>query len=72
MKISEIKSLSVAELNARVKELNMELFNLRFSNASRNLANPVQIRNVKREIARVKTVSREKELSSANGGYEGK
>ena len=50
----------------------MELFNLRFSNASRNLANPVQIRNVKREIARVKTVIREKELSSANGGYDGK
>lgn len=72
MNISEIKSLSVAELNARVKELNMELFNLRFSNASRNLANPVQIRNVKREIARVKTVIREKELSSANGGYDGK
>lgn len=72
MKISEIKSLSVAELNARVKELNMELFNLRFSNASRNLANPVQIRNVKREIAIVKTVIREKELSSANGGYDGK
>lgn len=72
MKISEIKSLSVAELNARVKELNMELFNLRFSNASRNLENPVQIRNVKREIARVKTVIREKELSSANGGYDGK
>ncbi len=72
MKISEIKSLSIAELNARVKELNMELFNLRFSNASRNLANPVQIRNVKREIARVKTVIREKELSSANGGYDGK
>lgn len=72
MKISEIKSLSIAELNAREKELNMELFNLRFSNASRNLANPVQIRNVKREIARVKTVIREKELSSANGGYDGK
>ncbi len=72
MKISEIKSLSIAELNARVKELNMELFNLRFSNASRTLANPVQIRNVKREIARVKTVIREKELSSANGGYDGK
>lgn len=72
MKISEIKSLSIAELNAREKELNMELFNLRFSNASRNLANPVQIRNVKREIARVKTVIREKELSSANGGRDGK
>ena len=60
----------MAELNAKVKELNMQLFNLRFSNASRNLASPVQIRNIKREIARVKTVIREKEL--ANGGNNGK
>ena len=72
MKTSEIKSLTQSELNARLKELNMELFNLRFSNASRNLANPVQIRNVKREIARVKTVIREKELAGANGGNDGK
>ncbi len=72
MKISEIKTLTPTELNARLKELNMELFNLRFSNASRNLANPVQIRNVKREIARVKTVIREKELAGANGGNDGK
>ncbi len=72
MKISEIKTLTQSELNARLKELNMELFNLRFSNASRNLANPVQIRNVKREIARVKTVIREKELAGANGGNDGK
>ncbi len=71
MKISEIKTLSQAELNARLRELNMELFNLRFSNASRNLANPVQIRNVKREIARVKTVIREKEIAGA-GGNDGR
>ncbi len=71
MKISEIKTLSSAELNARLKELNMELFNLRFSNASRNLANPVQIRNVKREIARVKTVIREKQIATA-GGNDGR
>ena len=71
-KISEIKYLTQAELNARLKELNMELFNLRFSNASRNLANPVQIRNVKREIARVKTVIREKELATENGGNDGR
>ncbi len=70
MKISEIKTLSTAELNARLRELNMELFNLRFSNASRNLASPVQIRNVKREIARVKTVIREKEIAA--GGNDGR
>ena len=70
MKINEIKSLSVAELNARLKELNQELFNLRFSHATRNLANPMQIHNVKKEIARVKTVIREKEI--AQGGNDGK
>ncbi len=70
MKINEIKTLSASELNARLRELNMELFNLRFSNASRNLASPVQIRNVKREIARVKTVIREKEI--AEGGKDGR
>lgn len=69
MKIDEIKALSVGELNARLKELNSELFNLRFSHATRSLANPMQIHNVKKEIARVKTVIREKEL---NGGNDGK
>jgi large subunit ribosomal protein L29 len=72
MKISDIKALSVKELNAKLKELTSELFNLRFSNASRNLANPVSIRNVKRDIARVKTVIREKEIAEVNGGNNGK
>ena len=69
MKINEIKALSLGELNARLKELNSELFNLRFSHATRNLANPMQIHNVKKEIARVQTVIREKQL---NGGNDGK
>lgn len=72
MKISEIKALSVKELNAKLKELTTELFNLRFSNATRNLANPVSIRNVKKDIARVKTVIREKEIAEVNGGNNGK
>ena len=63
MKINEIKNLTVAELNARLKELNAELFNLRFSHATRNLANPMQIHECKKEIARVKTVIREKEIA---------
>ena len=70
MKINEIKYLSVAELNAKLKELNSELFNLRFSHATRSLANPIAIHNVKKDIARVKTVLREKELE-ANGGNDG-
>ena len=72
MKTSDIKALSVKELNAKLKELTSELFNLRFSNASRNLANPVSIRNVKKDIARVKTVIREKEIADVNGGNNGK
>jgi len=72
MKINEIKALSVKELNAKLKELSTELFNLRFSNATRNLANPVAIRNVKRDIARVKTVIREKQIAEVMGGNNGK
>ncbi len=66
MKNEEIKSLSLEQLNARLKELKTELFNLRFSNATRNLANPLAIRNVRKEIARVQTAIRALEL--ANGG----
>ena len=68
MKINDIKYLSVAELNAKLKELNSELFNLRFSHATRSLANPMAIHNVKKDIARVKTVLREKELEGDGNG----
>ena len=67
MKNEEIKTLSLEQLNARLKELKTELFNLRFSNATRNLANPLEIRNVRREIARVKTAIKAQEIA-ANGG----
>ena len=70
MKINEIKYLSVAELNAKLKELNSELFNLRFSHATRSLANPMALHNIKKDIARVKTVLREKELEE-KGGNDG-
>ena len=70
MKINEIKYLSVAELNAKLKELNSELFNLRFSHATRSLANPMALHNVKKDIARVKTILREKELQE-KGGNDG-
>lgn len=66
MKNEEIKTLNLEQLNTRLKELKNELFNLRFSNATRNLANPLEIRNVRKEIARVQTAIRAKEI--ANGG----
>ena len=71
MKNEEIKTLSLDQLNARLKELKNELFNLRFSHATRNLANPLALRTVKREIARVQTAIREKEIASAKGGNDG-
>ena len=64
MKNEEIKTLSLEQLNARLKELKDELFNLRFSHATRNLANPLAIRNV---IDGVKTAIREKEIGGNNG-----
>ena len=52
----KLKELSVEELQAREKELKEELFNLRFQQAIGQLANPMRIGEVKRDIARVKTV----------------
>lgn len=62
MKIQDIRDLSTQELEDKIKDLKEELFNLRFQNATNQLDNPVRIVSVKRDIARVKTVLREKEL----------
>ena len=63
MKTTEIRNLSVAELEGKLKELKEELFNLRFQHATNQLDNPVRIALVKKDIARVKTVLREKEIN---------
>ena len=62
MKANEIRSLSVEELNAKLLELKKDLFMLRMQHATNHLDNPVKISAVRRDIARVKTVIREKEL----------
>ena len=62
MKINEIKVLGTEELNAKLEELKAELFNLRFQHATNQLDNPRVITEVKRTIARVKTILREREL----------
>jgi len=63
MRIEEIRSLSVAELNAKVLELKKELFELRFQHATGRLEKPKQMRDVKKTIARIKTVITEKEMT---------
>ena len=62
MKSKEVRDLSDAELTAKWKGLKEELFNLRFQLATRQLDNPMRIREVKKDIARAKTVQREREL----------
>lgn len=64
MKIKDIKSLTTIELSKRLEELKTELFNLRFSHATGNLANPMALHNVRKDIARVKTILKERELAN--------
>ncbi len=63
MKVNEIRDLTTEELAVKLSELKAELFNLRFQNATNQLENPVKIADVKKSIARVMTIIREKELS---------
>lgn len=62
MKVKEVRDLSTGELQEKVNELKKELFNLRFQHATNQLENPLRITAVKKTIARVKTVIREREL----------
>jgi len=63
VKSKEIRDLSSDELQARMDELKTELFNLRFQLATGQLDNPMQIKRVRKDIARVKTIIRERELN---------
>lgn len=65
MKNREIKKLSAQELTLKLKDLKSELFNLRFQLAVNQLENPMRIKAVKKNIARVQTFLREKELESS-------
>ena len=60
MKATDLKELTTEQLNAKLGELKEELFNLRFQLAVNQLDNPHKITDVKRDIARVMTVLREK------------
>ena len=62
MKANEIRNLSVEELDKKLNELKKDLFMLRMQHATNHLDNPIKISNVRRDIARVKTVLREKQL----------
>ena len=64
MKAKEIRDLSAEELNQKLASLKEELFNLRFQLATGQLENPMRIKEVKKTIARIKTIQRENELKA--------
>ncbi len=64
MKAQEIRDLSAEELVVKLGDLKKDLFNLRLQHATNQLDNPIKIADVKRDIARVKTIIRERDLSN--------
>ena len=64
MKAQDIRNMSEQELNNQLISLKEELFNLRFQHATGQLDNPLKIKDVKKDYARVKTVLRERELQA--------
>lgn len=64
MKATEIRELSELELSEKLRDLKAELFNLRFQHAINQLENPMRLVAVKKDIARVKTVIKQRELSA--------
>ena len=61
--IKEVRGLSVEKLEAKLQELKKDLFMLRMQHATNQLENPLQIAAVKKDIARIKTIIREKETN---------
>ena len=67
MELKKMRDITEVELNTELSKMKNELFNLRFLHATGQLENPVQMRELKRNIARVKTIIREKELAKVQG-----
>ena len=63
MKANEVRKMSAAELESKLVDLKKDLFQLRLQHATNQLDNPVKIAEVKRDIARVKTIIREQQLA---------
>ena len=64
MKTKEFREMTTEELHNKLKDLRSEHFNLRFSHATGQLSNPMMLNNVKKDIARVLTLLRERELKA--------
>ena len=64
MKMEKVRELTMAELETELMKMKNELFNLRFQHVTGQLENPMRMADVKRDIARIKTVIRENEIAS--------
>ncbi|MDD4036241.1 MAG: 50S ribosomal protein L29 [Bacilli bacterium] len=62
MKVNEIRDLTTEEITKKIAETKEELFNLRFQQATGNLEKPSRLRELRKQVARMKTVVREREL----------
>ena len=62
MKTNELRKLSTEEINKKIAESKEELFNLRMKQATGNLENPARIRDLRKTVARLKTILREREI----------
>lgn len=67
MELKKMREMSEVELNAELVKMKKDLFNLRFQHVTGQLENPIKMRDTKRNIARVKTIIREKQLDKAQG-----
>lgn len=65
MELNRMREMTTAELNDELNKMKKDLFNLRFQHVTGQLENPIKMRDTKRDIARVKTIIREKELAKA-------
>jgi len=63
MELKKMREMTDKELNAELLKLKTEIFNLRFQHVTGQLENPIKMRDAKKNIARVKTIIREKELA---------
>ena len=61
MKVNEIREMSVEDLRAKIEELTTERLNLRFRSATESIENPMRFRGIRRDIARLQTILRERE-----------
>ena len=64
MKLEDIRKLSTPELETKIKETKEELFNLRFQQATGNLEKPKRLHDLRKLVAKMKTIIRERELAS--------